>query len=663
MATRRGCRRPFARLRCDTLEARIAPAVTPVIDFAAGFTEARLPGGLPAGYADGDLLLTNGPFQAAAVWAPTRVDVRAFQTSFVFRLDGETGRLGDGFTFALTGTTPPAPGTAGGGLGYHGLVDSVAIKFDLVNNAGEGNNSVGLYTGGAEPTVPAVTLDGTPIHLHAGNPIRADIAYDGSVRTLTLTLTDTTAPDHTWTHEFAMDIPAAVRSPTAYAGFTAGTGELFARQAIDSWTFAGGPPAALVNRAPEFTTPAWASWLSSSGVALSAGATDDGGAGNLTYTWEVVSAPAGAAPQITQWAGPGSPAANVTLDRGGRYTFRVTVRDAQGQTANSEVRYTDPLSVPDFEVSPREATVPAGGTVRFETVVRDAAGHLTPEPIAPSWRVASGPGTIDVFGRYTAPTDASGPVTIQAVAPYQGRSFVWRTVEATLSVTPTRPPAGRVDLGGGFAGADLARNGSAWVDGGRLRLADARYQAGSAYAPIPVDVRGFTTSFRFQVGDAPSWWYGDGLAFVLQNAGPTAVGLAGGGLGYAGITDSVAVKFDLVDNAGEGTDSVGVFTGGTAPTTPADRLPPDQDETIHLNSGHVFQADLTYAAGVLRLGLWDTVTGVGFRQSYAVDIPGAVGGPTAYAGFTAGTGELFAPIDVLDWTYAPTQDWGPHPAG
>ena len=93
-----------------------------------------------------------------------------------------------------------------------------------------------MFTGGAEPTVPAVRLDDTPIHLHAQHPIRADIAYDGTA--LTLTLTDTTLSDHAWTHTFAVDIPAAVGGPTAYAGFTAGTGELSARQAIESWTLA-----------------------------------------------------------------------------------------------------------------------------------------------------------------------------------------------------------------------------------------------------------------------------------------------------------------------------------------------------------------------------------------------------------------------------------------
>src|SRR6476620_3986463 len=224
MATRQRPPISFAHLRCDALE----PRATPAVDFGAGFTAAGLPGGLPAGYAAGDLLLTDGPFQAAAVWAPAPVHVQAFQTSFVFRLEGEPGRLGDGFTFALSGAKPAGPGAAGGGLGYAGIADSVAIKFDLVDNAGEGGHSVGVFTGGAEPTVPAVRLDDSPIHLHAQHPIRADLAYDGAV--LTVTLTDTVLPDQTWAHQFSVDIPAAVRASTALAGFTAGTGELFARQ-------------------------------------------------------------------------------------------------------------------------------------------------------------------------------------------------------------------------------------------------------------------------------------------------------------------------------------------------------------------------------------------------------------------------------------------------
>src|SRR4051794_19881415 len=172
MATRHGRSRPFARLRCDALEPRDTPAA---LDFGAGFTPDRLPGGLPAGYAAGGLLLTDGPHQARAVWAPTPVDVRAFHTSFVFQ-SGEddpaaNGAKGDGLTFALV-AAPTAAGAAGAGLGYQGIADSVAVKFDLVDNGGEGTDSVGVFTGGAAPTTPAANLDGSGIYLHSGHPFR-----------------------------------------------------------------------------------------------------------------------------------------------------------------------------------------------------------------------------------------------------------------------------------------------------------------------------------------------------------------------------------------------------------------------------------------------------------------------------------------------------------
>jgi hypothetical protein len=75
----------------------------------------------------------------------------------------------------------------------------------------------------------------------------------------------------------------------------------------------------------------------------------------------------------------------------------------------------------------------------------------------------------------------------------------------------------------------------------------------------------------------------------------------------------------------------------------------------------VFRVDLRYVGGVLNYMVWDTVTGSGAGNSFSVDLPAAVGGPTAYVGFTAGTGELFAPIDILDWRYLPTDNWDPPP--
>src|SRR6478752_6423750 len=119
MATRHGRSRPFAPPRCDELEPRQTPAAVTVVDYAGGFAGGDEFRGLPTPPTSDDLVLTDGPFQARAVWVPDRVHVGAFETSFVFRQEGEPGRLGDGFTFALTGNVWQS-GAAAPGWGTRG---------------------------------------------------------------------------------------------------------------------------------------------------------------------------------------------------------------------------------------------------------------------------------------------------------------------------------------------------------------------------------------------------------------------------------------------------------------------------------------------------------------------------------------------------------------
>jgi hypothetical protein len=147
--------------------------------------------------------------------------------------------MGDGITFTIQNQGPGAIGGSGGGLGYSFIADSVAVKFDTYNNAGEGDNSTGLYVDGAMPTVPATTLAGTGIDLHSGHIFDAHLAYDGT--NLTLTLTDTVTLAN-WSHSWPIGIPTTVGGPFAYVGFTGGTGTLRASQMIYSWTWTPGTP-------------------------------------------------------------------------------------------------------------------------------------------------------------------------------------------------------------------------------------------------------------------------------------------------------------------------------------------------------------------------------------------------------------------------------------
>ncbi len=130
----------------------------------------------------------------------------------------------------------------GGALGFGqdgsnpGIPNSVAIKFDVYDNMGEGNDSTGLFINGAPPLTPSIDLRSGGIDLRSGDTMQVHLAYDGTV--LTLTITDGVTYT-TYSTSFTIDIPGTVASPSAYVGFTGGTGGATASQKIMSWTFNG----------------------------------------------------------------------------------------------------------------------------------------------------------------------------------------------------------------------------------------------------------------------------------------------------------------------------------------------------------------------------------------------------------------------------------------
>jgi hypothetical protein len=209
-------------------------AVTTYINYpSGGFTGSALSLNYGASVTGGLLQLTDGGAdEERSAWFTTKVPVQAFTTNFTFQLSNASA---DGMTFAIQGDNIWELGDPGGGLGYQGISNSVAVKFDLYNNAGEGNDSTGLYTDGAAPTVPAVDLSSTGINLHSGDTMAVQMVYNGT--TLTMTLTDTVT-NAAATEVFTVNIPSVVGSDTAYVGFTGSTGGETATQNVLSWTYA-----------------------------------------------------------------------------------------------------------------------------------------------------------------------------------------------------------------------------------------------------------------------------------------------------------------------------------------------------------------------------------------------------------------------------------------
>ena len=284
---------------------------------------------------------------------------------------------------------------------------------------------------------------------------------------------------------------------------------------------------------------------------------------------------------------------------------------------------------------------------------------------------AAGPGTpIDCVGNRSLEPGAScnlsisftptvnGPLTGAAVLTDNALSLTDGTQMIPLSGTggPTGPS---ISFPSGFtsAASGLALNGGATIQGSALQLTDGGpFESRSVFSAVPIGLASFATEFDFQLTgkDTPAP-DADGFTFVVQANGPNAIGSVGGGLGYGvpaegqpgpKITSSVAVKFDLHDNNGEGPSSTGIYLDGAAPTTPSLSLLPN---LIDLHSGHVFHVALVYDGKVLTLTITDQTTHATFSHPFTINIAGYLGGQTGYAGFTASTGEKTAVQSILDW--------------
>jgi hypothetical protein len=160
-----------------------------------------------------------------------------------------------------------------------------------------------------------------------------------------------------------------------------------------------------------------------------------------------------------------------------------------------------------------------------------------------------------------------------------------------------------------------------------VQLTTGGGQLRSIFNSTPQSITQFTASFTYR---ANGGGVGRRLAFILQNA-PNGDGAIGtNGHAYRGITNSVAVLFDIDQFGGQ---YVGYFTGGVIPSL---------GEFMSVNAGgRDVRVTINYAGGnALSLNLTDVLDPTRtFSRNYILpaSIATSVGSGTAFVGFGAST--------------------------
>lgn len=206
--------------------------------------------------------------------------------------------------------------------------------------------------------------------------------------------------------------------------------------------------------------------------------------------------------------------------------------------------------------------------------------------------------------------------------------------------------------------AGLTLNGAAAQVGNALRVTPANFnQGGSVFSTTTVSLAAnasFSTYFQFRFTGAGGACDGlgcgaDGLVFVVQTQANNVGGI-GGGIGYAGIGNSLGIEFDTWNNGGGDNNSsnhVGVDVNGSVSS-----LALAEVTEADMNGGDIWNAWIDYdgASNLIEVRLTRSAARpaaalLAFTRNIAADL----GSTNAFVGFTSGTGAAFANHDVLNW--------------
>ncbi|HEY3863349.1 MAG TPA: LamG-like jellyroll fold domain-containing protein [Verrucomicrobiae bacterium] len=324
------------------------------------------------------------------------------------------------------------------------------------------------------------------------------------------------------------------------------------------------------------------------------------------------------------------------------YQYFVIVSNAFGMATSSPVSLTVLASAPSIvnDISPLFQQVPVGVPVTLSVVVTGS------QPFRYQWSngVVAIPGATNSIYTFNAlPGMNSYSVGISNSA--------GSTPSSTAIVAGVTNAPSAISFAGN--GVGWALNMGATItpsfSNNVLTMTDNKgSESSSAFYETAQYVGGFVASFTYQETSANP---ADGLTFTLQNSGANATGGGGGELGYVGITNSAALEFNIYsgDHGGAG---ITLGTNGNVPSTDTALGNFISTTPVNLSSQHAINVLLSYSQDELNVWLTDPATTNSYHASFDIDIPAAVGGDTAFVGFTAATGGLEASQTISNFSFS-----------
>ena len=232
--------------------------------------------------------------------------------------------------------------------------------------------------------------------------------------------------------------------------------------------------------------------------------------------------------------------------------------------------------------------------------------------------------------------------------------------------------AGQQSLAASFAYADfdsapgLILQGDTTLVQNHLRLTPAkRGMSGGAWYDAKANVQnGFQTIFQLQITEKGAGG-ADGLAFVIQNNSTPALGYAGCNIGYGGITNLLAVKFNnyhwqdhAYDNVYGSYDEIAVLV----PHSPVTPLWDSVSNTIaaatngvDFSDGQIHTVKIVYVPGSLQVFIDDLDNPLMTVYVNLAEVMNLDNG-RAWVGFTAATGDSWQNHDLISWVFDSPED-------